>query len=506
MQRATNTFKQHDDQCPVVTHIRKTATGDVEITRRKGLIPEAITATFSILLGQYVHNYNIVRNELSPDFHDPENPPALRTNAARIAKVARCTDRTVRNHLTRLKKLGLLRTKFHGRKRDFELWINTDFLFGEPVAATATKTLSAAPFAPERKNFPLTDTQGQKIKTENDKADMFISHGANNQGQKGKTNGEPSGLEAPPEEYGERYSAAAAAERRRQKAAESAEKRQKQADQLLTEHKQSLASSKPKIPSLNGRPIDQKFAEMLAQFWCFAMEVIYPHYQFDIHQQEKALSTIMEGVYGNFREARSAASWRKFHVEQLEKLAKAGRYFENHPDKYAPSPYSVYLPGKGYFDLGNSRGFAGVDAWMELDRQKKRIRKNAKIAKEQKAQAAFVAAQQQQAKQDLCEKQLRQAAMDFERLERGAIPRKIVTGMGLLQLFQYHSTIFAGHGSKWHNLFLRQFEAQKANNFRPPRDSRTWRTRKLGSPPPKTDVVYVESYMEGDGQGFYSSF
>jgi hypothetical protein len=480
IQRVTQAFEEHNQSCPEVKHIRNTAMGPIEVTRRKGILPEAVTTTFHNVLSEYIHNYNEIRKMLSADLQEDMELPPVWTNTVRIAKIARCTDRTVRNHLGRLKKLGIISTKFHGRKKSFELWISTDFLLGPPPQTPPAQSSEIAPFGLERKIFPPNYTHRENLNIETDNADMFISYGESHTEERVDQTGENTRLMAPPEENGERFSAAGAAFRRAKKAAQNAEKQQQQVHQLLKTLDDGLEDEGLQIPlSVDGKPIGKEFAIMITQFWNYALRTVYIGWKFSPEQLERAVAAVLAGVYGNFEQERSAKAWVGFHVDQLEKLRKAARYFEKHPESFVPYPYSVQKPGKGYFDAANSNGFTGIDAWLKADKEKRSRRKRLGEQKKEQKQQQKVQAYSDQKRRETCEALLRTAQMDFERLERGALPRKDVAGMGILGLKNYHMSIFAGFGREWLNAFLKQYEAQYARNFQPEDPNWSLRGRKM---------------------------
>jgi len=502
MRRATLAFDEHNRNCPVSKHKRQTASGEIEVIRRIGIIPEAVTTTFHTLLTEYVHNYNRMREQLPLEFQDPANPPALRTNAVRVARYARCTDRTIRNHVSRLKKLGFISTKFHGTKHDFELWITHKFLFGEQLPDFAQKAAQSALLGPERKNFPHTSTHLETLGTETSDKDMLISHVENDQVQKGRT-------ETTKEPLGDgivsRREEKEGGGPRREKSeivAENDRIRRQKATAWLDERTAALEAAKPKGPS----GMDSKYLKMLFEFWLYAWKVIYPNRHFSKEQQEKALIAIAAGVYGDFQEKRSEKDWIRYQVFQMEKLDKAARYYDRHPDNYRPDPYSVFVPGKGYFDQANLRGFVGIDAWMKSDQVKKIYRKKAsQLSKQKKMEAAFQLAEQKKQKDLYCENLLRKARTDFEKLHSGAELRQEVKHMDQLALFQYYNTIFAGQSDNWQEKFCKQFLDQQARNFSPPKYRKSRRHRANAGEKSPATIVVVEDWMHF-GEGYDPSW
>lgn len=484
MRRATKAFDEHNRKCPTASHIRNTVDGPVTVERKVGLIPESVTTTFHTVLTEYVHAYNRTREIMPLYLQDPLNPPSVLTNCPRVAKFARCTDRTVRNHLTRLEKLGFLRRKFRGSKHNFELWISPKYLFGEEATEIRQIAPQGASAPGQRKNFPHNSTQGQILETEKGSADMFISHGESNQGQRGRTETGKEPLDALPEGQNESRGGAAAGLQGEAIAAHGEENGTPHEDLVAIGRENERRANRPSPP----KGLDPKFTRLLFEFWLYAWKVIYPTREFSRQQQEKALSAISKGVFENFQGDWTDEQWLSYYQVQLAKVDKAGRYYDNHPDAYCPDPYAVRIPGKGYFDCENLKGFIGIDSWMKAD--------SIRHARQRQAYA-----DQQKAKTRRAEALLRTARRDFEKLRSNAKPRKEVAKFNQLALFQYYNVIFSGLGKKWQEAFCKQFLEQQSRDFKAPSYYKPRKLKALAAtePVPAT-IVQVEPWMTyGDG-------
>ncbi|SDE19708.1 hypothetical protein SAMN04487996_10410 [Dyadobacter soli] len=483
MRRATQAFDEHNERCPTSVHFRNTADGPVAITRKVGLIPESVTTTFHTVLTEYVHAYNRTRDIMPLYLQDPASPPALFTTGPNIAKFARCSARTVRNHLTRLEKLGFLTRKFRGDKHAFQVWISPKYLYGEVATETAKNAALAASEGGERKIFPHSSTHREILGTEKGSADMLIVHGESIQGQRGETDGQKEPLGALPEgQKGSRGGAAGAADDPAIAA---------QGEENGTQHQELVAIgrenerlvNRPKAP----KGMDPKFTRLLFEFWLYAWKVIYPTREFSKQQQENSLAAISKGVFENFQGEWSDEQWLSYYQVQLAKVDKAGRYYDNHPDAYLPDPYAVHIPGKGYFDIENLKGFIGIDSWIKQDA--------IKHAKQRQAYA-----DKQEEKTRRAETLLRTARRDFEKLRSNAKPRKEVAKFNQLALFQYYNVIFSGLGKKWQEAYCKQFLEQQSRDFQAPTYYKPRKIKALAAPEPTT-VVQVESWMTY-GEGF----
>ena len=484
IRRATLAFDQHNRNCPEVTRMSNRANGPIAVTRRVGLIPEAVTTTFHTILTEYIQDYNRMRQLMPLHLQDPATPPSLHTNAGRIAKYARCTDRTVRNHLRRLKELGFVETKFHGSKSNFELWIKPKYLFGEAEPKTAKIGLQSAPETPERKIFPHSSTYGEIFEKEKGSADMLIQHGESIHGEKGRTEAADPSLHDGDSARREDKLAAGGAAGDQQKEPLTAKERQAATVSWADARAKERDARRPKAP----RGIDPKYLQILFDFWFYAWKVLYPSREFSKEEQEKALSAISAGVFENFQGDWTDQQWFDYKQIQMAKVAKAGLYYDNHPDAYKPDPYAVHIPGKGYFDAANLKGFIGIDAWIKKD-----------AIKHARSRQAY--ADKQEAKTRRAETLLRTARRDFEKLSQNMKPRKEVAKFNQIALFQYYNSIFGGLGKKWQDAFCRQYLEQQSRGFKTPDYYRFKKQR--GSAGETTTIVHVEPWM-GSSEGYYT--
>ena len=421
-------FREHNQQCPLNPHTRNKSGGAVEINRRKGLIPESVTTTFYTLLSEYIHNYNYLRTTLPSNMQDIDNLPSVWTNSKRIGKIARCSDRTVRNHLKLLRELKLITTQNHGRKKSFELWVAPQFLFEKALLASENSVFQAAPSLASTEKFSANLYQGH-LKKDKENAAIHVLHGDDlKQGHEEWTDqGENPHVIAPDVIKLEGCAAAGPVD---------------ELQKADYEYEEAEFAKPTMPPAPDGKPLAYDFMLMLAEFWMYAQKVIYPDKAFNKIQQEKALTAIRDGVYGGFTFDLSPDEWERFHVRQMEKAYRAGKYLASHPDAWASSPYGVNGSGKGYFDRENVNGFAGTEKWIAQE-EKQRRRQN-KLAK------------------------LKQAKADFENLAAGKRARKPVAGLGQQQLYDHHRRIFASYGRIWEDRFIQQYNSQKLRNFTSP--------------------------------------
>lgn len=492
-------FRRHNEKCPEFTVQRtcKTTGRVTEITRRRGEIPQSVKGTFHNILAEYVKSYVITAvNMPDSNLHTDANPPSLHTNSVYMGNLCDCSDRTVRNHLRRLRDLGVVRTKFHGRTHNYELWISPEFLYGGEGDTTFKKLDSSRKTnfpSIDAKIFPANNFHRELFEKEKGSADMLIKHGEDYHREGDQT--EPGTL--PPStdlaENTEKLQAGgAAAERKSEIVAQAEEKR------LLNASK-ALEGRLLKGP----RNLDPKFLNMLIEFWFYAWEVLYPGKEFTKEQQEKSLAAIMDGVYNNFRDERSDKDWVDFQVHQLAKLDKAHKYYDHHPEQWAPDPYAFAVAGKGYFDAANLKGFVSIDGWIQKELMQKALNRAAR---------ANGIIERDLEKENKCREVLRKARVDIERERAGLKLRKETLGKNIIGIFQHYHTILRAMGAKYADKLSEQFTDQKARDFAPPKYDKAKRIRKslvkksvvkLPVDPTPATVTYIESWMEDDGEGYY---
>lgn len=470
-------YRTHNDACVTQTHTRNVklpdgSTRGIKYDRRTGLLPAQLKTTFHILLQEYVKSYNEVVSSavlVSTEF------PSLLTNNVSLAEICDVTDRTIRNHVRTLTNMKVIRTKFRGREHNFELWITPEILWGNTQNENYATTSKSALSLSNMKTFPPSNIYVDIPENEKGDAEMLnCGYVKNIDGERGRTATTKPEKEAS-EPQTERRGLGGGAGPADEFEGSSEEIRQLRADRV-----------KEKLPQLPPK-LEKYFADMLMQFWLYAWKVLYSGRDFTKQQQEAALIAIYSDVYQKFDTERTAEQWAAFQARQLEKLDRAARYYDYHPDAYLPDPYAVHVKGRGYFDAENTRGFAGIEAWLQKDEALATKRKRAYEEEREK-------------KQKRGESLLRQARRDFEMFRAEQPLRKELLGKDLTGIWNYYRLIFNGLGKKWEARFMTQFLEQQANDFQPPVYFKPKRQRQLAK---GQIVVNVEDWMTYD-DGYYS--
>lgn len=341
---------------------------------KKKAITISVTDTGAYLLHLYIQNYWQIRgNPVLRQAYADGTLPSLFVNCVTLARKRNCSDRTIRNHVNKLLKIGLLsRKKFHGTKHDFELWIDPKFLFPEPLPPTykfSKKSPSIVPKETPSNNFPLSTTLELSTRVEtttkqveksgaalpqyalpvgegtgDTSSALFPSDREPHQARKGQ----PEALNASsPEHF--------PAQLRKLGGAEPASP------------KSPIMAQKPTTPNLPQWQID-----LINSFWQYAKRKLYRFKSFSDSEERAAMNAIFTGVYNRFQYPKDLNQWVEFQHNALFSLDIAHAYYRKRPKEYPGDPYSRQTRHRGYFDRLNTKGFVTVLKWQgeNLKRQK----------------------------------------------------------------------------------------------------------------------------------------
>ncbi|MGI4870655.1 MAG: hypothetical protein ACRYFX_05685 [Janthinobacterium lividum] len=332
-------------------------------------------------------------------------PPPVATNNEALARARNVSARAIRDHLGELLKIGFLTRKvFHGRHADFELYVAPEFVW-QKDAQTAPEGPKKHQYAPPAATAPATKVPPFITQDKQDKKEIEIGLV-----DKLVTEREPTGAGALTGHTGPQQAP---------KPAPTAPATPRQATKA----------------SPGGAAAGQLQAECLAlalQAWHYAWKRLYPGRRFDEHEQHQALQAVWYGVYRGFAPALTAAEWQRYHEQVLQRIDLAAKYFERHPNSFAPSPYAEFVKGAGYFDAENARGFIGTEAWL--------ARQEANNRQRNITRALLLARRQLKA-------------------HRLGIATKRTQALTLTQLFRHHETKLRAFGPE----ALQRYYAQVAN-------------------------------------------
>ncbi|MGV3540700.1 MAG: hypothetical protein ACO1OQ_12880 [Rufibacter sp.] len=377
---------------------------------------QTLTATGERLIKLYIRAYErAMATGFQPTAEEPY--PVLFTNSVSLAKLCNASDRTMRNHIKKLKKVGFItRYVFHGRKHDFELCITPEIM----LATEPTKVFELSPptglalaVLPECTDFPpnvARDTSGN------------IEREIGNVDKKGVAEPQPGMPDGDAASY--TLATSISGHTGPQQGLIAA-----QNDPAEAMDATSLATGGGGAAEPEKVAVNATFVYFVKNFWQVAKEFIYPHMEFDQHQEKMAMRAIWSGVYCGFTEELTGQQWEMYHLQALERLHLAANYYRNNPTKYPPMPFSEWKDNCGYFDRGNAYGFQKTQDWYD---------KKLAWAHQTKVSDA-----------------LRRAKLDFLKYEAGKAPKRLQE-KSPLQLFRYHETKIRRLGSE----ALRKFYLQ----------------------------------------------
>ncbi|MBO2007576.1 hypothetical protein [Hymenobacter negativus] len=287
-------------------------------------------------------------------------PPPVATNSEEICRTnvrgKRVASRTVRNHLAEMKAAGIItQMQFRGRKHDYYVWINPQFLWesGEKATETAQKSrFQAAEFSalqpPKDTNFPPKGVHEplQATEIETGQVDKLLA-------QRGQTG--PEAHQATPSGYTGQPARPVEAAQATKTSTGAAN------DAVLPSAPKNL----PTTPQGPKTKLATRQRNMVFEFWWAAQKELYAplNQLFTEEQQRLALNAIYFGVYGGFPTDWPLHQQERYHEQALERLGLAAGYFARNPGKYPPMPYAEHVEGAGYFDAANAKGFVGTMAW-----------------------------------------------------------------------------------------------------------------------------------------------
>ncbi|MFC6999568.1 helix-turn-helix transcriptional regulator [Rufibacter roseus] len=408
------TEKENEKQ-PVVERkrvLKKTGQEQTFFTCNKAF-KQTVTATGERLIKLYIRAYErSMAGGFRPEFDG--DMPVLFINAVSLARQCNASDRTMRNHIRKLKKVGLIsRYVFHGRNHDFELCITPKIMFPTDPRQVTDLQPEARVSPPECTDFPANVAFATTGNIEREISSVDKLGVAEPQAAMPAGDGTGNTLET--------SSAGHTGPQQGQLSAQSGPTEPLNARKLGTGAGGGAAPEKP--------PVRPEFLSFVELFWSYAKHVLYPHLEFDQTQDKLAKNAIWAGVYLGFKADLTEDQWEKYHLQAMERLDLAAQYYLNHPDKYPPMPYAEWVPDTGYFDAQNRLGFQKTLDWHTQ--------------------------KQVWAHQQRVSDALRRAKADFIKHKKGKAPKRL-QAKSPLQLFKFHEDKIRRLGTDALNRFYRQ--------------------------------------------------
>lgn len=326
--------------------------GDKTYTRKVKAISDGAQSTGKALIQTYAEYLRVQLMKLPADYFRNGKIPTLRTNSEKLANFRQnVTSRTIRNHVRELKAVGLIvGYKFNGSRSDYEIELSPAVLWGEEsrekaapeaVAQTTRSTKFPHKQAIEtHRNYDIATGNEEKIKKNGDgNGDL---NGNKLPGANGLTDCQAINPESSPEN-GNRGGAGG--------------------PRTVVDNSQNVWISADGVwKTLNtgqfyhSLPWNQRY--LVDSFWQHAKTGLYRNEKFNAIDELAALESITLGVYMPFLAKQpDDRLLRRYQEEIINALNVADKYYQRHTTKYPGKPFSIWQPGKGYFDAQNPKGF-----------------------------------------------------------------------------------------------------------------------------------------------------
>lgn len=345
---------------PTYTHERKCADGTRKFITRRGprLVCDGAKTTGDILIKrarrqvERMLRSSLLYNVLVTD--TGVQMPSVLVNARELNEQRSLTERTMRNHLAQLQKVGLItRKKWHGTNASFELWINPEFVWdnaqngGEKqTAADFIAPTKAVELSPKSNKFPHTEAFHETSSQETLKVLVGDVHKYHADDFSGNPSQEAEGDNQAPGDAGQ-ASKRGQGGRGATPAAPKASAQQDAATAARTAQNEAYVASA----------------------WGYAKALIYYNQLFSPEQEAKARQAIFSGVYGGF--PTGYADWENYHAGVLRRIELVQEHYARRQYRgekcYAPLPWAELIQGRGYFDRENTRGFSRTLSWLAND-------------------------------------------------------------------------------------------------------------------------------------------
>ncbi|MBI3519522.1 MAG: hypothetical protein HY062_09230 [Bacteroidetes bacterium] len=283
------------------------------------------------------------------------NLPTLQTNNRQLAKLVKCSSRTIQRHIAKLQLAGIVTSKvFHGSNSNFEVLINPKILlvrkqqpvhnlkkqFQEEIQQSSQNPLKSTFSELQKTNCPDTYTGNIYIKENN--IIIEVDNSVNNKagdltGNRTGDTGEIAQVFSDKQKKNE--------EKNMQKTGEIALRADKLDDRNVLSD-----------PARNNSLI--LYTNLL---WLMARNLLYKEADLTEHQIEIAKDLIRK-LY----EPASTSNLPNVHQQYVERISLVSKYLKKDPVKrYVPLPYK-------YFDIHNPHGFVGTKKWYQADQLRKR--------------------------------------------------------------------------------------------------------------------------------------
>lgn len=288
-----------------------------------------------------------------------DNLPTLQTNNQQLAKLVKCSSRTIQRHVARLRSAGIITNKtFHGSNANYELLINPEILLiREKLSVDNTKQQLKQQLANPHKN--LIDTINTNYSTTNcpHTYSCNTSNIKNNiiiPVDKLKTSSLPLTAESLTSDVTGNLTGNAGEIVK--------EKFEKQIFRKNFEEAGEIVSRAEPPGHRNVAPDsvrDNSLTLFTSLFWMMSRNLLYANVDLTEHQVLIAKQLIYK-LY----EPVATEHLSKVHSQYIERIALVHKYLSKDPKRFVTLPYL-------YFNTNNPNGFVGTKKWFYDDQKRK---------------------------------------------------------------------------------------------------------------------------------------
>ncbi|MGE0566419.1 MAG: hypothetical protein AB7O73_00605 [Bacteroidia bacterium] len=296
---------------------------------------------------------------------DKENLPSLQTNNQQLAKLVKCSSRTIQRHILKLQAAGIIINKiFHGSNSNYELLINPKVLLvkeklpvenlkkrlREILSQSSQNSVKSSFLKTEKTNCPDTYTgnTGNKINNiiiavdnpEKKRSSLSLTDSVVPGNNPGNSSGDTG-------EIAQGFS---------EKQKKIREKKLKDAGEIASRADQSDDRNIPPDPAR-----DNSLNLYVSLLWMMARNLLYKNVDLTDRQvliAKKLIQKLYDPVLTH--------NLSKVHQHYVERISLVVKFIRKNPEKrFVPLPYL-------YFDTNNPNGFVGTKKWHEADQKRKR--------------------------------------------------------------------------------------------------------------------------------------
>lgn len=275
--------------------------------------------------------------------------PALRTNNQQLAKLVKCSARSIQRYILRLQEAGIITGKiFHGTRANYELFINPKILLINP-RLPVENTDQPMKKRPERPLQNALQAQDSIHKATN----WPLSYTSNT----GKQNN----------------NILIAVDKSKRLPLQKPFLMSQKAGNMTGNAGEIVLKKNNKAPEKNipraGLPVgpdveqDPAWVSLLVEYsgllWDMARKLLYHNVALTQRQVDIARRLIY-----SYYESVPAEQLSEVHRQYVARIALVDKYLQKDPRRFVTLPYL-------YFDRANSKGFAGTQKWYEASLIKK---------------------------------------------------------------------------------------------------------------------------------------